>query len=750
MKTPTARFLQLKAFAAAIASAFMLQAVPAARAGWTLTGWNNLGMHCMDDDYSVFSILPPFNTVNAQLIDPQGRLLTNPVGITLTFEGVADATGSINTTSANKTNFWDYAPQLFGANLVVDAGLAGKSMPGSGNTPQPMDWDPTFHWFNATGIPITPHDDLGGNNAYPLMKLTAKNASGTTLASVNVVLPVSEEVDCRGCHASGTNSAAKPAAGWVNEPNGKRDHRLNILRLHDEKNAANATYQAALQANGFRATGLFDTVTQDARPILCAQCHASEALGTGGFAGVKPLTTSVHGFHALVVDLKTGLTLNADTNRTACYQCHPGSTTRCLRGAMGSAVATDGSLAMQCQSCHGSMSDVGTPTRTGWLDEPNCQACHTGTATSNSGRIVFNSVFDSPGHMRVPANTTFATNPNTPAAGKSLYRFSTGHGKLQCEACHGSTHAEFPTWAPNDNLLSTQVQGHVGKLAECSACHNPLPNTITGGPHGLHPLGGTWASRHGDLIELAGANACQSCHGLNLSGTRLSRAQGARTLVLEERGTKTFWRGQTIGCYDCHNGPNGGDGPGRKPSAVKNASYVVVKDQPEAQPIHVTPGSSAGSLTLRIVNQPLHGTVGVNGFTATYYPEAGYTGIDQFTFAAADTFVESNLGTASVRVFGAINGQPDLVLPRIRSLRPANKARVKATAFTVRGGATDNVGVAMVEVAVGAGPWQQATGTNPWSATLGPVTRGRQVVKFRVTDLAGNQSRVIQRVYSAR
>jgi len=30
--------------------------------------WNNLGMHCMDSDYSVFSILPPYNTIEAQLI----------------------------------------------------------------------------------------------------------------------------------------------------------------------------------------------------------------------------------------------------------------------------------------------------------------------------------------------------------------------------------------------------------------------------------------------------------------------------------------------------------------------------------------------------------------------------------------------------------------------------------------------------------------------------------------------------------
>ena len=44
--------------------------------GWTLVGWNDLGMHCMDADYTVFSILPPYTTIHAQLMDPSGQ----PVG----------------------------------------------------------------------------------------------------------------------------------------------------------------------------------------------------------------------------------------------------------------------------------------------------------------------------------------------------------------------------------------------------------------------------------------------------------------------------------------------------------------------------------------------------------------------------------------------------------------------------------------------------------------------------------------------
>jgi hypothetical protein len=55
-----------------------------------ILGWNNLGMHCMDSDYSVFSILPPQHD-RAQLI--VNRLITND-GLR-SYHAIADP-GSIN------------------------------------------------------------------------------------------------------------------------------------------------------------------------------------------------------------------------------------------------------------------------------------------------------------------------------------------------------------------------------------------------------------------------------------------------------------------------------------------------------------------------------------------------------------------------------------------------------------------------------------------------------------------------------
>ena len=625
-----------------------------------LLGWNNLGMHCMDSDYSVFSILPPYNTVEAQLL-VGGKLVRSGTGYTVTYEAVADPDGSFNSTAMGKGNFYTYAAALFGATLAPEMGLAGWGMPGTGNPPQAMLFETTNHpaagvvttvnWWRAEGIPLAPYDDAHKENPYPLMRLIARNSANQTIATSDVVLPVSDEMDCRVCHASGTRAGGRPAAGWVWDGLPERDYRLNILRLHDEQQFAlhPTLYSEALAVRGFNARGLYVGVVADAKPVLCAACHASEALGAPSYGSIPPLTASVHSRHAQVIDPVLGISLNDSANRAACYRCHPGSTTRCLRGAMGGAIAADGSMEMQCQSCHGNMSTVGSANRVGWFMEPNCQSCHTGTATSNNGQIRYTSAFEASGTPRVAVNQTFATQPNTPATGLSLYRFSSGHGGLQCSACHGSTHAEFPSTHRNDNVRNVALQGHAGVMIECTACHTTMPNTTTGGPHGMHPIGASWISGHPDLVESGGAAQCAPCHGTDYRGTVLSRAQANRTLSVGfEGGTVTLnlFRGAMIGCYTCHNGPSSDHQNTSAAPSVSNVSAGTSSGQSVAKTVTVTPAGTA----LRIISQPAHGSVGVNSSVLTYFPDAGYVGGDTFTYAAWDGSKNSGLGTASITV----------------------------------------------------------------------------------------------------
>jgi hypothetical protein len=622
--------------------------MPASSASWTVIGWNDLGMHCMDADYSVFSILPPFNTIHAQVIGPDGKLVAGTVSVG--YRAASDASGSITTSSIGRTGFWDTCPQIFGTAPPPDQGLAGFLMPGAANAEQSMPYDAAPPWYSAVGIPLTPYDDAGNHNPYPMMRLTVRDGFGTPLAASDIVLPVSDEMDCRACHASGSGDAARPHAGWVNlgPAEAQRDYRLNILRLHDERQLGNPAYAAALAALSLNADGLFASATTDNHPMLCAACHASNALPGTGIAAISPLTEAMHAGHATVTDPVGGLDLGASANRSACYRCHPGSTTQCLRGAMGRAVAADGTMAMQCQSCHGNMADVGAHGRAGWLAEPRCDNCHTGTATHNNGQIRYTDAFDPGGALRTATDPTFATNDDAPAPGLSLYRFSFGHGGLACEACHGPTHAEAPSTHANDNVQNIALQGHEGVLAECGTCHRSAPPAGLGGPHNLHPLGQAWASQHGDFAETHGSAGCQACHGSDGRGSVLSMMQADRTITTTF-GSKALWRGERVSCYLCHNGPNSETASTNQIPHV--ADVVLTAAGVQATPVVLIATDANGdTLTLRIVDQPHDGTVAFDGHTAHFYPPPGFAGTATFTYAAWDGKAESNLGRVSIAV----------------------------------------------------------------------------------------------------
>ncbi|MCB0236729.1 MAG: hypothetical protein KDG58_21305, partial [Anaerolineae bacterium] len=102
---------------------------------------------------------------------------------------------------------------------------------------------------------------------------------------------------------------------------------------------------------------------------------------------------------------------------------------------------------------HGDMRAVGSEDRIPWVDEPKCgdSACH---------------------------GSQYAENPNT------LYRNSTGHGGLYCEACHNSTHAILPSREARDNMQTIALQGYAGAITECTVCHG-LTVPAGQGPHGM-------------------------------------------------------------------------------------------------------------------------------------------------------------------------------------------------------------------------------------------------------------------------
>jgi len=523
-------------------------------------GFNDLGMHCMDDDYSVFSVLPPFNVLHAQVIQ-KGTRNQNPVildasQVDVQYSATSDPSGSINSTSIGKTNFWEYVQGLFAMSPAPDEGLLGVKMPSAENGPQSFhEYNPNQQWFSADGIPITPTDDAGNYNPYPLMQVSAiDKASGATLSNLDVTVPVSTEMNCDICHNTGNVAADSATANkysnttfdWSSNQNPVLQYKENVLILHDAKHNTNLVNNT---------------------PVLCADCHYSPALDLAGAGpqgnqiGKTLMSHAVHGRHGMNIDgtmpSPSNPAIISDEGKTACYNCHPGKQTQCFRGVMFSA-------GLDCQSCHGGLLAVaGTfpladgSTRQPWQDLPKCQSCHTGDAVDHMGNeIILKSAFQAGDNS---AQAIVASNKRFAEQGDALYRNSRGHGGVSCEACHGSTHAVWPVSdaiGTNDNLTAVQLQGHAGFISECSVCHEAgsLPLTLNG-PHGMHNVGDSrWNEDHDKFFE-RDPNSCKTCHGNLLEGTVLSKLSKDRVLKTDDSGNVQFAKGTEIACDLCHKMP---------------------------------------------------------------------------------------------------------------------------------------------------------------------------------------------------
>jgi hypothetical protein len=367
--------------------------------------WNDLGMHCYNADFAYLAVLPPYNTLWAQVIqigDPP-RIVTDTSQIRVTYY-FAD-----NTYSAGKSNFWQYEQQLFGVDLPPNVGLTGKGLSGS------MDVHPGGSYFVAEGIPLTEFRDSAPSTRYPYQLATVILRDANTdqkLAEATVVAPVSTEMHCDHCHSDGQQEGI--ATGSVEK---------NILALHDHEGIDEypAGHQGSLVGRA---------------PILCAECHSSNALNAPGVAGVPSLSNAIHREHAEHVP----------STLVGCYQCHPGPQTQCLRDVMSQ-------RGMECQNCHGTLTQIAA-NPSPWFNEPRCD---------NSGC-----------HGSGPYDQD-----------QALYRMSRGHGGVYCAACHDSPHAIAPSREGNDHIKFQALQGDNGPLERCTVCHLHTPEPSEAGPHGI-------------------------------------------------------------------------------------------------------------------------------------------------------------------------------------------------------------------------------------------------------------------------
>ena len=270
--------------------------------------------------------------------------------------------------------------------------------------------------FVAEGIPLTEFRDSAPSTAYPYQVATIivrDGTSGAELAQTHPVAPVSTEMHCDYCHSDHGPGNDDLALGVVEQ---------NILAKHDEEKV------------GDYPPG-FEGPLMDRRPVLCAWCHASNALSAPGVEGIPNLSEAIHEQHnGIVPDTLQG-----------CYNCHPGPQTQCLRDVMSSSEAQ-----IYCVDCHGTLFRISQNPEP-WLNEPRCDdvRCHDSTYRQD----------------------------------QPLYRQSKEHGGVYCEGCHDSPHAIAPSREPNDAIKFIGWQGRPGPVRECTVCHTTWPTEP--GPHGL-------------------------------------------------------------------------------------------------------------------------------------------------------------------------------------------------------------------------------------------------------------------------
>ncbi|MBT7310288.1 hypothetical protein HN843_00900, partial [bacterium] len=356
--------------------------------------------------------------------------------------------------------------QIFGVHLPDNVGLTGNGLTGE------MEFSGDH--YVAEGIPVTPFTDAQPNveTPYQLALVVAKDATGAELASSRPVIPVSTEVNCvsSGCHSS----------------------ELDIIYEHEDE----------------------DGYDPNNRPIFCAGCHGSPALGTQSVGDADYFSLRIHDKHDWISDEYPGA--------EGCNKCHPGPEVQCLRGTMSN------DFGMTCIDCHGNMTQVFESIEQGrvpWMDEPQCRDCHTSQYGEPQGQ---------------------------------LYRMSTGHGGLYCAACHGSPHAIFPSRESNDNVNNVDLQGHAGTLTDCTVCHGVTPNGP--GPHGYEPttdviemeiLEGTGKLRiYPSPLQMGSSTTIEARSSMPSSGKLLvfdARGRTIRLLHAQDSGDGTaraVWNGR--------------------------------------------------------------------------------------------------------------------------------------------------------------------------------------------------------------
>jgi len=454
---------------------------------------NDLGMHCACPGTEYFMLLPPFNTLRAQVFErgDHPKALGAADGISISYSMVENTDESLKNDPYYSTWLENMPKYGFGSGVNSEGrvqGLTGATLSGQ-MTAEPEGW------WEVVGVPAYPDisgnssdadkimtDPLGGGNRnpYPTAKIEVFDSNtGQKLAETTAIVPVAFG-GCCSCHLQ------------VTEDHGLIPDPANSFALMGQLHARDSGINfAEIDPDGDGTPG----------PIRCSACHLDPAMGETVAPGYPGLATSQYTFsdvlHRWHVQNPAVLEYNQNL-ATDCYACHPGNNVGCFRG-----VHAD--KGMWCTDCHG---DLNQRVEEGQLQKPwsadtlpKCNDCHQETNEGGGFLNIFGGAFlNSMGHV---------------------------DNKILCSSCHGSPHSLYPSLLSKDNEQPMAIQGSESPIGNCSVCHTNGDNSWSVPIHGNgYPSLKADDSTGGTNIDAAAelASTCLNCHG-----DRSSRVSCARS-----------------------------------------------------------------------------------------------------------------------------------------------------------------------------------------------------------------------------